>query len=150
MSSRLVLLFCLSVVTAAGIGFAAGHSHQGRMVSSADWQWQPIREGSPIDVIVLWGDPGAGGDHARLLKLPAGFTVPNHAHTGDYHAVSLTGTWRHSFEEGQPREEMDLPQGSYVFQPGGAMHGDACIGSEDCVLLLHQHEKADFIPQAQN
>ena len=44
-------------------------------------------------------------------------------------------------------EERELPPGSYVFQPGGAMHGDACVGPEDCVLFLHQHEKADFIPK---
>ena len=54
--------------------------------------------------------------------------------TSDYHTVNLTGTWKHIFlETGEVRE---LPPGSYVFQPGGEMHGDAFIGPEDCVIML--------------
>ena len=56
--------------------------------------------------------------------------------TSDYHTVNLTGTWKHIFlETGEVRE---LPPGSYVFQPGGEMHGDAFIGPEDCVIMLQQ------------
>jgi len=55
------------------------------------------------------------GEYAMLLKMPAGFVAPIHAHTGDYHGVNLTGTWRHSFDGG---EEKAMAPGSYVFQPG--------------------------------
>jgi quercetin dioxygenase-like cupin family protein len=79
-----------------------------------------------------------------LLKIPPGFVAPIHAHTGDYHGVNLAGTWRHSFDGGAER---DLPPGSYVFQPGMGMHGDACVGSEECVLFIHQYVKGDFIPK---
>ena len=27
------------------------------------------------------------------------------------------------------------------------MHGDACVGPEDCILMLQQSVAADFIPQ---
>ena len=88
------------------------------------------------------GDPATGA-HVRLVKLPAGFVAPVHAHTGTYYGTNLTGVWKHSFEEtGESRE---LPPGSYVIQPGGQMHGDACIGTEDCILLLQQDVAADFI-----
>ena len=30
----------------------------------------------------------------------------------------------------------ELPPGSFVFQPGGDMPGDAFIGPEDCVIML--------------
>ena len=146
MTKKLSLMVAVSLIAAAGLGYAAGNANIGTMGALDDVQWQEIRPGSPVSLSVLWGDPTAN-DHGRLIRLPAGFVVPIHAHTGDYHAVNLTGTWRHSFEEGQEREERELPTGSYVFQPGTAMHGDSCVGPEDCVLFLHQHEPADFIAQ---
>ena len=94
-------------------------------------------------MVMLWGDRSKG-EYAMLLKVPAGFVAPIHTHTGDYHGVNLAGTWRHSFAGG---EERALPPGSYVFQPGLGMHGDACVGPEDCILFIHQHVKGDFIPK---
>jgi quercetin dioxygenase-like cupin family protein len=132
-----------ALVTAMGIGYAAGQAQQGQVLGADEMQWQSAGAGSPLSVAVLWGNPGEG-EHGRLLKLPAGFDAPVHAHTGDYHGINLTGTWRHYFDGG---ESKDLPPGSYVFQPGNQMHGDACIGDEDCILFLYQKEKADFIPK---
>ena len=117
---------------------------RGIMISLDEVEWQPVREGSPIDVAVLSGDPATGA-HVRLVRLPAGYVVPVHAHTGDYNGINLTGTWKHTFTE--TGEERELPPGSYVFQPGGEMHSDACIGPEDCILLLQQSVPADFILQ---
>ena len=135
-----------ALVAAFGTAHAEGTGAHGLMISLDEVEWQPIREGSVVDVAVLFGDP-ADGANVRLIRFPAGFTAPVHAHTGDYHGVVLTGTWKHWFEE--TGEERELPPGSYVFQPGGEMHGDACIGSEDCVFLLQQSVAADFIPKQQ-
>ena len=130
-----------AVAVAAGLGYAAGHKDRGAMSALDDVEWIP-RTNSPVETAVLAGDPATGA-HIRLVKLPAGFVVPDHAHTGDYHGVNLTGTWKHTFlETGESRE---LPPGSFVFQPGGEMHGDACIGSEDCIIMLSQSVAADFI-----
>ena len=41
----------------------------------------------------------------------------------------------------------ELPPGSYIFQPGGEMHGDACVGAEACIILLQQSVAADFVPR---
>ena len=113
------------------------------MIALDEVEWAPI-DGTPVKVAMLWGDPRMGAS-VRLLKFPAGTVVPNHAHTGDYHGVNLTGIWRHSFSEtGEVRE---LPPRSYVFQPGGEMHGDACVGPEDCIVLIQQSVAADYIPQ---
>ena len=51
-----------------------------------------------------------------------------------------------SFDGG---EQKDLPPGSYVFQPSMGMHSDACIGSEDCILFIHQHSKGSYIRKEQ-
>jgi hypothetical protein len=68
-----------------------------------------------------------------------------HAHTGDYHAVSLQGTWVHTVE-GETTPAKELPPGSYVFQPGKQMHDDACKGKQECIVFIHQHAKGDFVP----
>lgn len=141
-----VLPLAAALVAAAGLVLGAGDRDHGSMIALDDVEWTPAREGSPVHYATLRGDP-ASGAHVRLVMLPAGFAAPDHAHTGDYHGVNLTGTWRHTFiETGETR---DLPPGSYVFQPGGDMHGDACVGPEDCILLLQQQVAADFIPRQQ-
>ena len=116
---------------------------QGMMSAATDMPWQSIAPNSPIQVVTLWGD-STQGESGRLVKFPPGAVAPTHAHTGDYYGINLTGTWRHSFEGGEQR---DLPPGSYVFQPGMAMHDDACVGPEACILFIHQHVKSDFIPK---
>ena len=137
------LLFGLSLIAAAGIGYAAGSANDGAMTAAGEMEWVEVGPGSPLKMVTLWGDR-TKGEYAMLLKMPAGFVAPIHAHTGDYHGMNLSGTWRHSFDGGAER---DLPPGSYVFQPGMGMHGDACVGPEDCVLFIHQHVKGDFIPK---
>jgi len=137
------LLVGLSLVAAAGFGYPAAGAGVGTMSATDEMQWQDMGPGSPLKFVVLWGDRSKG-EYAMLLKMPAGFVAPIHAHTGDYHGINLTGTWRHSFDGG---EEKAMAPGSYVFQPGMGMHGDACVGSEDCILFIHQHVKGDFIPK---
>jgi len=147
MTKKLALMFGVSVITAVGLGFslgiAGGHVSGGKMIASDAHDWQQLGDG-PLQVAVLWGDPGTGA-HGRLIKLPAGFTAPLHWHTGDYHGVNVAGTWQHSFQDGD-RDTQDLPQGSYVFQPGGGYHGDTCVGPEDCIFYLVQDTAADFHP----
>ena len=137
------LLLGLSLVAAAGFGYPAMGAEMGTMSAADEMTWQEMAPGSPLKIVVLWGDR-AKGEYAMLLKMPAGFVAPIHAHTGDYHGMNLTGTWRHSFDGG---EERAMVPGSYVFQPGMGMHGDACVGPEDCILFIHQHVKGDFIPK---
>lgn len=145
MTRKLALLLGVSMIASAGLGYAAHHEMSGKMHPFGQVDWQPIREGSPVQVAVLFGDP-RNGESVRMLKLPAGHVAPDHKHTGAYHAVSLAGTWRHSFDGGEANE---LPVGSYVFQPGGEFHGDACVGPDECVIWLYQSVAADFIPKAQ-
>jgi quercetin dioxygenase-like cupin family protein len=134
------------LLAAALAGAIAGaYAADGSMTSAGDMQWVEIAPGSPVKMTPLWGDR-AQGEYAMLIKIPAGFVAPIHAHTGDYHGMNVTGTWRHSFDGG---EQKDLQPGSYVFQPGMGMHGDACIGPDDCILFIHQYVKGDFIPKEQ-
>jgi quercetin dioxygenase-like cupin family protein len=143
MMKKLFLFVAVALLAAAGLACADSHKDHGLMVALDDVEWAPI-EGTPLSVAVIWGDPSAG-PHVRFVKLPAGFVGPIHAHTGDYHGVNLSGTWQHVITE--TGEVRDLPPGSYVFQPGGEMHADACVGLEDCVLMIYKSVANDFILQ---
>lgn len=50
-------------------------------------------------------------------RLPAGYRVPTHYHTGLVYAVTLQGAW---FYEESP-EHVNRP-GSYLFEPAGSRH----------------------------
>jgi hypothetical protein len=141
--SKTSLVLGLSLIATVGFVDPATSAGAGTRLPADQMQWQDMEPGSPLKMVMLWGDRRTG-EYAMLLKVPAGFVAPMHAHTGDYYGVNVAGTWRHSFEGG---EERALPPGSYVFQPGLGMHGDACVGPEDCILFIHQHVQGDFIPK---
>lgn len=91
------VLLSFSLITVAEFGEAAG-AGAGTMVSADAMQWQEMAPGSPLKIAILWGDRSKG-EYAMLLKMPAGFVAPVHAHTGDYYGMNVSGTWRHSLRE---------------------------------------------------
>ncbi len=131
--------FAITAVTAISTSANAGENDIA--VQAGELNWVPFGD-SPAKMVVLWGDP-ASGEYAVLLKLPPGFTPGPHSHTADYHGVNLQGTWTHIFGNDDVRS---LPPASYVMQPGGEDHNDACAGPEDCILFIHQHAPQDYIP----
>ena len=140
------MVFVALVMAIAGISYTAGAAKkEAVMIPAPDIKWEPYAAGVPLQVTKLWGDRTKGGDYGMLLKLPAGFEAGMHAHTLDYYAVNVQGTWVHTVE-GDTNPPKELPVGSYVFQPGKQMHNDVCKSKVDCILFIHQHGKGDFIP----
>jgi hypothetical protein len=135
----------IGMAAVATASYAAGVA-QGKPVNMpmSAIKWQPYAPGSPLQVATLWGNREKGPEYAMLLRLPAGFEAGMHAHTADYHAVSVQGTWVHS-NQGDPKQ-YEMPPGSYVMQPGKVLHNDSCKGATDCIILVHQHGPGDFIP----
>ena len=111
----------------------------GLMTKFENIQWTPI-EGTPMELSILWGNRDTG-PYAMYLKMPAGFVVPEHAHSYAYEGLTIQGEWQHNFAG----DTKVLPVGSHVVQPGNAFHGDACVGTEDCVLFIFQDGKGDAI-----
>ena len=143
MKNAMKLFAAVVAVSMVGaVSYAAG-AKKSVTWASGDIQWEPFAPGVPLQVAKLWGDR-AKGESGILLKMPGGFDSGMHAHTGDYHAVLVSGTWIHT-EEGST-EAKELAPGSYVMQTGKKMHNDACKAGADCVLFIHQKVKADFIP----
>jgi hypothetical protein len=133
----------LGAVAAVSYNAGAAKAKQAIVTPAADIKWETLMGG--LQIAKLWGDRDKGPEYGALLKFPGGADSGMHAHTGDYHAVSLQGTWVHTIE-GETAPAKELPPGSYVFQPGKQMHGDLCKGKVDCVIFVHQHAKGDFIP----
>lgn len=138
--------FALLVATfgmiAPTLATADGHA----MAWSSDTaDWAPLGEG-PLEIKVLWGDPSdpEGTDFGALLKLPFGFTPGPHSHNAAYHGINVAGVWTHVFGDADVRS---LPQGSYVNQPAGAEHNDACASADGCIIFIHQHGPMSFIPR---
>lgn len=139
------VLGVLVLVAVAGLSYAAGAAKGKAPINTAagDLKWEPLMPGAPLQIAKLWGDR-AKGEYAMLLKMPGGFDSGMHSHTADYHGVAIKGTWVHTNEGGAAAPE--LGPGSHVMQPGKQNHNDACKGTEECIIFVHQHAKGDFIP----
>ena len=135
-------MFALAFLVAAGTGYPADAAKKmSKMIPAKDIKWMKI-EGTPAEIAVIWGDPSKGAN-GRMFKIPNGFSFPSHKHTGDYHAVLISGTWIH----GPEGKTVNLPAGSYVFQMGGEFHTDGCASKEPCIIYSTQSVASDMIPK---
>jgi quercetin dioxygenase-like cupin family protein len=136
----------LVLAAVAGVSYAAGAA-KGKppvIMSMSELKFEPYAPGSPLSAAALWGDRTKSGEYGLLLKMPAGSESGFHSHTADYHAVLVQGSWVHT-PEGEASPKVLTP-GSFVFQPGKQNHNDQCKAGADCIVLIHQHGKADFTP----
>ncbi len=118
---------------------AAAQENMSRSVDDLDW----VQGGPGLAFALVWGD-WTKDDYGMIVKIDAGVTAPRHAHTFDYHGLSIQGNWVHTFGENDTRS---MTPGGYIFQPGGEDHGDRCDGAQDCLIYIHQHGPRDFIPE---
>jgi hypothetical protein len=134
----------MAVSMVAAVSYAAGAAKKGKIQAQSELKWDQPAPNVPLQVATLWGDR-TKGESGVLLKMPGGFDSGMHAHTADYNAVLVQGTWVHT-EEGSS-EAKELAPGSYVMQPGKAFHNDSCKAGADCIIFVHQKAKADYIPK---
>jgi beta-alanine degradation protein BauB len=107
-------------------------------------QWRPQAPNLPIMISELWGNRDRDGGFGELVQVPPDFNSGRHAHSGDFHAVLIKGTWIHEAPNGEGSSQRLMP-GSYIRQAGGEMHIDRCVSAEPCVLFLFQYARADVI-----
>lgn len=85
-----------------------------QLVRDNDLPWAEAGDGSAIKLLHvdlnanLW---------ISLTRLPPGYRVVTHFHTGQVYAVTLKGRW---FYEESPEEVSEA--GSYLFEPAGSTH----------------------------
>ena len=93
----------------------------------------------PQELASLWGRR-AEGPAGTYLRTPGRWEAPLHAHTADYRAVVIQGTWMHWVPETGATGGVALPPGSYWTQAADQPHKDACVSDEACIILLVNQE----------
>jgi quercetin dioxygenase-like cupin family protein len=146
---RLFLALALISAQAASAGEAALER------STLDNEYVPAERipfefeapGQPQQLGPLWGRR-AEGPAGTLLKVPAGFRAPIHAHTADYRAVVIQGVWTHWVPETGEGRGLELRPGAYWTQRADQMHGDACVSETECVILLINEDPYEtYLPE---
>lgn len=139
-----VLLSAAFIFSLGGGVFAnPTKAHRHASASSAaelTWVKTPIGpDASPIR-----GDMNKGS-HATMLKFPSGMKTPVHVHSTDYYGIVISGQMKHA-AVGNPSTDKILGPGSHWVMPGNVKHVSECLEGADCVLVLIQDTKFDFIP----
>jgi quercetin dioxygenase-like cupin family protein len=111
-------------------------------VPATDLKWLPTPVGAMASPVR--GDFTQGA-HITYLKFRAGAKTAAHTHTADYVGIVLSGRMRHE-AKGAPETMRVLGAGSHWSMPGDAEHVSECLPGEDCMLVIIQEEKFDFLP----
>lgn len=103
------------------------------ILTPGEMEWGPAPAPFPEGALgaFLYGDPGKPGPFTLRFKMPAGYTIPAHWHSGSERVTVLKGTFR--FAPGSDMDEDAMGEygpGSYVSIPGHAVHY-AAAGDEE-------------------
>ena len=113
----------------------------GEHAMGTDWEKLNWVTRGPLQVVALWGDPKVE-ESAFFVKLRPGQKGALHAHSEDYHGVTLQGIWLKTMSDNSVKM---LPAGSHILQLKKDWHIDDCAGPEDCILLIHFEGPRDVI-----
>jgi hypothetical protein len=144
--TRLLLVVALVAVAGPGAVASPGAAAQQAaqvVVAIEDAQYKPLDPARPdgTAIAVLRGDPATGpSDMLMKIRKTDGAV---HAHTASYRALLISGEAMH-YEKCTCEAAGVLKPGSYWHQPGGALHGDACL-SDECVIFLSWEGPRDVI-----
>ena len=83
-------------------------------VGANDLPWMEAGDGSALQLLHVDLNQGLWISKSRI---PAGYQVPTHYHTGLVFAVTLQGRWYYA----ETPEAVNSP-GSYLFEPAGSRH----------------------------
>jgi quercetin dioxygenase-like cupin family protein len=87
--------------------------------------WAPAPPVLPAgaQIAVLSGDPSAQGPFVLRLKLPDGYQVPAHTHSGDELITVISGEFHVGHGEKLDRDAaIALPAGGFIEMPAGHPH----------------------------
>ena len=105
-------------------------------------EWAPLKLESlapGAEIAMLRGDLSKGPSEL-LLRIPAGFTVPNHSHSSDETYVWLTGPFTYIASDGR---EQDFAGQAFIGLPPKAPHALRC-GNEPCLFYLRYSGPFDW------
>lgn len=146
---QITYIFTLLIVSIGALyTYVADNNHETNnemvIVPFEDARFVSLAPGQPDspEMALLLGNP----EHApssMMLRMKTG-EVPLHLHTYGYHLVVLEGKMKHWSEEENMAQAKILGPGSYWFQPGGEVHGDACL-TDECLMFIKWEGLRDAI-----
>ena len=137
--------FALALASIAGGAALARESKAIQLTSLSEMTWTPLMSGPLPAVAPIEGSATKGG-YLGYLKLPAGFVSPPHTHTSDSWAVLVQGKMTHwAAAGGSEKDAKPLAVGDLTFMPGKVEHVSKCYAGADCILVVMQKGKFDFL-----
>lgn len=130
-----------------GTAVAKAPAKVAQLSSLKDATWTALMKDSPLPALSpIEGDPMKGA-YLAYLKLPAGFESPPHSHSKDYWAVLVQGKMTHWVADGgSEKDAKQLGVGDSTFMPGKVEHISKCYPGSECIAVLMQKGKFDFVP----
>jgi quercetin dioxygenase-like cupin family protein len=134
--------------TIAGTALAITQTRSIEFTSIEDAVWTPLMNSALPATAPIRGD-AATGAHEMYFKGAAGFVSPPHSHTNDYWAVVVKGKMAHwAAQGGSEKSAKQLGVGDLTFMPAKVEHVSKCFPGEDCLMVIIQRGKFDFVPAA--
>jgi hypothetical protein len=132
----------------AGVAVAKSAPKMPELSLLKDATWTPLMKEGPLPAMAPIQGDGTKGAYEGYLKLPAGFESPIHKHTNDYWAVLVQGKMTHwAADGGSEKDAKQLGVGDLTFMPAKVDHISKCYPGADCIMVVVQKGKFDFIPQ---
>jgi hypothetical protein len=133
---------------AAGVAIAKGPAPKGpELTALKDAKWTPLMKDSPLPALAPIVGDAMKGPYEGYLKLPAGFESPPHAHSNEYWAVLVQGKMAHwAADGGSEKDAPPMGVGDLAHMPAKVMHISKCYPGADCIVVLMQKGKFDFLP----
>ncbi len=107
---------------------------------ASDLKWADVPDTPGVKMAPAQGDPDKGASHF-FIKLPAGFSVPQHHHSPNHYVTVLAGTVVFNVDG----KEHSLPAGSYFSFTGQKKHTTRCAEGAECVLSIDSRGKWDVV-----
>ena len=101
-------------------------------------KWGPAPPGLPpgSQMAVLAGDPGKAGPFVLRAKLPDGYKIPPHWHSGEENITVLKGTFLIGRgEKLEPSTMVELPAGSFMRMPKTMRH--SALAKGETIIQVH-------------
>ena len=149
--NRLALAVAVTAFVSSGIIVGVATAKDGpktiELKALKDVTWAPLMKEGPLPALAPIQGDVTKGSFAAYLKLPANFTSPPHKHSSDYWQVLVQGKMTHwAAEGGSEKDAKQLGVGDLTFMPAKVEHISKCYPGADCIAVLIQKAKFDFIP----
>lgn len=137
MTYKTTLAFLLAALAVTGAAQAQeAHAPTPYLAEAAEWVPAPPVLPAGAEIAVLSGNPFAEGQFVLRLKLPAGYDVPAHIHSGDELITVISGEFNIGHGEKLDRDEGTLlTAGGFVELPAG--HPHFAWTSSETIVQIH-------------